>query len=113
MERGRTKAGPGVMSEALAFAALLVMLGCVTHLSVEATAAAEERNEAVAAARRAEAVANEMEWVAVQAVERQDSVCECTYNLVEDHTISGHLRLAAAIHCKRCSILSRLGPTNE
>ena len=101
------------MSEALAVAAMLVMFGCVTHLSIEAVTASEARNEAVAAARRAEAVANEMEWVAIQAVERQDSVCECTYNLVEDHTISGHLRHAAAIHCKRCSILSRLGPTNE
>ena len=112
MERGRTQAGPGV-SEALALAAMLVMLGCVAHLSIEAVTASEERNEAVAAAMRAEAVAVEMEWVAIQAVDRQDSVCECTYNLVEDPTISGHLRHAAAIHCKRCSIVSRLGPTNE
>jgi Tfp pilus assembly major pilin PilA len=112
VERGRTQAGPGV-SEALSVVAMLAILGSVTHLSVEAVVANEERNEAVAAAMRAEAVANEMEWVAIQAVERQDSVCECTYNLVEDPTISGHLRHAAAIHCKRCRILSINGPSNE
>ena len=111
MERGRTHAGPGV-SEALSVVAMLAILGSVTHLSVEAVVANEERNEAVAAARRAEAVANEMEWVAIQAVERQDSVCECTYNLTADPE-ANHLRMAAALHCKRCRILSINGPSNE
>ena len=111
MERGRTQAGPGV-SEALSVVAMLAILGSVTHLSVEAVVANEERNEAVAAARRAEAVANEMEWVALQVVERQDTVCSCTYDL-EHEPRSGGLKMAAAIHCKRCRILSINGPSNE
>ena len=111
MERGRTQAGSGG-SEARAGVARLAILGSGTHLSLEAVVANEERNEAVAAAMRAEAVANEMEWVAIQAVERQDSVCECTYNLTEDPE-ANHLRMAAALHCKRCRIVSINGPSNE
>ena len=100
------------MSEALSVAAMLVLLGGVTHLSVEAVVANEERNEAVAAALRAEAVANEAEWVALQVVDRQDAICACTYDL-EHEPRSGGLKLAAAIHCKRCSILSVNGPSND
>ena len=112
MERRGSQAGSRV-KEVLAGIGLLFLMGAMTHLSVEAVVAQEERDEAVAAARRAAWAAASAEWLALQAVDRQDSVCECTYNLVEDPTISGHLRHAAAIHCKRCSIVSRLGPTNE
>ena len=100
------------MSEALSVVAMLLMLGSVTHLSIEAVVANEERNEAVAAALRAEAVANEMEWVAIQAVGRRDTVCSCLFDLQED-PMANHLRHAAALSCKRCRILAVNGPTSE
>lgn len=100
------------MSEALAALVMLAMLGSVTHLSIEAVVANEERNEAVAAAMRAEEVANEMEWVAIQAVERRDTVCSCLFDLQED-PMANHLRHAAALSCKRCRILTVNGPSNE
>lgn len=100
------------MSELLAAVAMLLMIGSVTHLSVEAVVANEELNEAVVAARQAEAVATEMEWVASQLVDRQDAICACSYDLVHEPR-SGGLKLAAAIHCKRCQILSVNGPSNE
>jgi len=100
------------MREVLAGLGLLLLMGSLTHLSVEIVVAQEERNEAVAAALRAEAVATEAEWVALQVVGRQDAICDCTYDL-EHEPRSGGLKLAAAIHCKRCRILSVNGPTNE
>ena len=100
------------MREVLAGLGLLLLMGAVTHLSAEAVIAQGERDDAVAAALRAEAVANEAEWVALQVVERQDTICACTYDLVED-PMANHLRHAAAISCKRCRILSVNGPSND
>ena len=100
------------MREVVAGVGLLLLMGGMTHLSAEAVVAQEERDEAVAAAMRAEAAATESSWLMIQAVERQDRVCECTYNLVED-PMANHLRHAAALDCKRCRIVSRLGPTND
>jgi len=45
------------VKEVLAGIGLLFLMGAMTHLSVEAVVAQEERDEAVAAARRAEAAA--------------------------------------------------------
>lgn len=100
------------MREVLAGLGLLLLMGAMTHLSAEAVIAQGERDDAVAAALRAEAVANEAEWVALQVVERQDTICSCTYDLVED-PMANHLRHAAAISCKRCRILSVNGPSND
>ena len=100
------------MREVLAGLGLLLLMGAVTHLSAEAVVAQGERDDAVAAALRAEAAANEAEWVALQVVDRQDTICACSYDL-EHEPRSGGLKMAAAIHCKRCQILSVNGPTNE
>jgi hypothetical protein len=100
------------MREVLAGLGLLLLMGAVTHLSAEAVMAQGERDDAVAAALRAEAVANEAEWVALQVVDRQDTICDCTYDL-EHEPRSGGLKMAAAIHCKRCRILSVNGPSND
>lgn len=100
------------MREVLAGLGLLLLMGSMTHLSVEVVVAQEERDEAVAAALRAEEAAISAEWTALQVVERQDTICACTYDL-EHEPRSGGLKLAAAIHCKRCRILSVRGPSNE
>jgi len=100
------------MRELVAGLGLMVLFGGMTHLSVEIVVAQEERDEAVAAAMRAEEAATSAEWLAVEAVARRDTVCACTYDLVED-PMANHLRHAAAINCKRCRILSVNGPSNE
>jgi len=100
------------MREVVAGLGLLLLMGAVTHLSAEAVVAQGERDDAVAAALRAEEAAMSAEWLAVEAVARRDTVCACTYDL-EHEPRSGGLKMAAAIHCKRCRILSVNGPTNE
>ena len=111
MERRGSQTGAR-MREVLAGLGLLLLMGAMTHLSAEAVVAQGERDDAVAAALSAEAAATEAEWVALQVVDRQDAICACTYDL-EHEPRSGGLKLAAAIHCKRCRILSVRGPTNE
>ena len=100
------------MREVVAGLGLMVLFGGLTHLSVEIVVAQEERDEAVAAAMRAEEAATSAEWLAVEAVSRRDTVCACTYDLQED-PMANHLRHAAAINCRRCQILSVNGPSNE
>lgn len=100
------------MRELVAGLGLLLLMGAMTHLSAEAVVAQGERDEAVAAALRAEEAAMSAEWLAVEAVARRDTVCACTFDLQED-PMANHLRHAAAINCKRCQILSVNGPSNE
>jgi hypothetical protein len=95
------------MREALAVVVMASLFALFTGMSAEAVVAHEDADEARVRMAQAEAWANEMEWMVLQNVSARDSICDCTYNLKEDPQ-ANHLRHAAAIHCARCTLTTRM-----